>query len=213
MIRAVLVVALLGCGSAKSPPATWPVPEGWKEETIPFPLGFAPTIAHRGVEELRFPPGFLKQEDPHAWAYTFVWRLEDRAELDEAQLAGELTAYFRGLMVEGRRRQAANRSGADHDGRDARAGAVRDPRARAGCVSRRRAGGARGMGAAHGVWHRLAVDVRARAARIGGARGGRCAGGAGALPLTVSSRRPSRRQRCDGTSRSGRPRRPRRRLA
>jgi hypothetical protein len=41
-----------------APPAAWPVPAEWKSEIIPFPLGFAPGLAHRGLEELRFPPGF-----------------------------------------------------------------------------------------------------------------------------------------------------------
>ena len=66
-------LALTACGgggrsSAKAPPAAvvaptappvWAVPVGWKAETIPFPLGFAPGLAYRGVEELRFPPGFF----------------------------------------------------------------------------------------------------------------------------------------------------------
>lgn len=100
MTRALVLFLVLGCGSAKHAPAAWPVPAGWKTETIPFPLGFAPSLAHRGAEELRFPPGFLKLGEPNLWAYAFVWRLEDPAVLDEAALAGELTAYFRGLMTE-----------------------------------------------------------------------------------------------------------------
>jgi hypothetical protein len=40
----------------------WETPAGWRTETIPFPLEFAPSIAHAGVEELRFPPGFLDPE-------------------------------------------------------------------------------------------------------------------------------------------------------
>jgi hypothetical protein len=44
----------------------WPVPEGWKRETIPFPLDFAPGLSFRGVEELRFAPGFF---DPAASSY------------------------------------------------------------------------------------------------------------------------------------------------
>ena len=29
------------------------MPAGWKSETIPFPIEFAPLLLHRGVEELR----------------------------------------------------------------------------------------------------------------------------------------------------------------
>jgi hypothetical protein len=66
---------------------------------IPFPLEFAPSLAHRGVEELRFPPGFLDEASPNRWSYAFVWRLEDPAALDAPQVAAELVAYFRGLLV------------------------------------------------------------------------------------------------------------------
>src|SRR5262245_48641243 len=106
MKRALLVLAI-GCGSSappvKSAPVeakpSWPVPEGWKSETIPFPLDFAPSLAHRGVEELRFPPGFLKAGAPNRWSYAFEWNLQDSADLDADTLGRELVEYFRGLLV------------------------------------------------------------------------------------------------------------------
>lgn len=98
-----LALVLAACGTAPPAPAptvtSWRVPAGWKQETIPFPLGFAPSLAHRGVEELRFPPGFLDEASPNRWSYVFVWRLEDAATLDATQLGDELTTYFRGLLV------------------------------------------------------------------------------------------------------------------
>ena len=99
-----MVLVLAACGSSAPPapravPATWPVPSGWKHELIPFPLDFAPSLAHRGVEELRFPPGFLDEASPNRWSYAFVWRLEDPAALEAPQLTAELVAYFRGLLV------------------------------------------------------------------------------------------------------------------
>jgi hypothetical protein len=75
------------------------VPAGWKSEVIPFPLEFAPAITHRGVEELRFAPGFFDPDKPGYWSYAFAWRTDDAAALDGAALAGELTAYFRGLIA------------------------------------------------------------------------------------------------------------------
>jgi hypothetical protein len=77
----------------------WRVPQGWRSETIPFPLDFAPSLAHRGIEELRFAPGFFDPAAPGYWSYAFVWRTEDAAVLDAAALGGELTAYFRGLIA------------------------------------------------------------------------------------------------------------------
>lgn len=103
-MRAVLLV-LVACGSPAtpappaSPPAAWHLPAGWKREEIPFPLAFAPSVAHRGVEELRFPPGFLTAGSPNRWSYAFEWKVSDAADLDAPALAAELTAYFRGLLV------------------------------------------------------------------------------------------------------------------
>ena len=91
-----VIAAAAACAHA---PQRWPVPDGWRRETIAFPLDFAPALAHRGVEELRFAPGFF---EPHAggyWSYAFAWRTDDRAALDASALAGELTTYFRGLVA------------------------------------------------------------------------------------------------------------------
>jgi hypothetical protein len=106
-MRALAIVVATSCGSA--PPAVtatapsdttpWRLPAGWKQETIPFPLGFAPGLAHRGVEELRFPPGFLDEAAANRWSYTFVWRLDDPATMDAATLGDELAVYFRGLLA------------------------------------------------------------------------------------------------------------------
>jgi len=75
------------------------VPPGWRSEVIKFPLDFAPSIAHRGFEDLRFPPGFFDPASGDYWSYTFLWRTEDLAQLDAAALGAELTAYFRGLVA------------------------------------------------------------------------------------------------------------------
>jgi hypothetical protein len=114
-MRVLACIALVACGGSPAPEpqpashhvaarfgdgsATWPVPAGWKHEVIEFPLSFATELPHRGVEELRFPPGFNDVHSPNYWTYAFVWRLDDAAELDATALAAELTAYFRGLFV------------------------------------------------------------------------------------------------------------------
>ena len=82
-----------------APGGSWAVPDGFRSETIPFPLEFAPTLDHRGVEELRFAPGFFDPTAPGYWSYTFVWRVEDAALLDAAGLSRELDLYFRGLLT------------------------------------------------------------------------------------------------------------------
>ena len=92
-------VFVVGCASAPRAPSTWPVPAGWKHEVIPFPLDFAPGLSHRGLEELRFPPGFLKAGAANHWSYVFAWRLDDAAQIAPAGLASELVVYFRGLLA------------------------------------------------------------------------------------------------------------------
>jgi hypothetical protein len=105
-------VALVGCAAepvasptttssaevAAAPAFSWPVPAGWRSEAIPFPLGFAPTLPHRGTEELRFAPKFFDPKSPTYFTYSFAFVTEDTAPIPPAALATELTTYFRGLM-------------------------------------------------------------------------------------------------------------------
>jgi hypothetical protein len=75
----------------------WPVPEGWKHETIPFPLGFAPGLPFHGVEELRFAPGFFDPDSSTFWSYAFAWWLEDPPSFDPVSISPVLREYFAGL--------------------------------------------------------------------------------------------------------------------
>ena len=94
-----LAVMIAGC-APPSAPTGWQVPVGWKHELIAFPLPFAKALGHTGVEELRFPPGFLDDGAPNEWSYTFAWRLTDPAAMDAAALGDALATYFRGLLAE-----------------------------------------------------------------------------------------------------------------
>jgi len=83
--------------SSPTPGFVWPVPEGWKQETIPFPLGFAPDLPYEGIEELRFAPAFFDPSAPTYFSYAFVWWLKGRPEFDRASLERDLVRYFAGL--------------------------------------------------------------------------------------------------------------------
>ncbi len=80
-------------------PFRWETPAGWRTETIPFPLDFAPELAHKGFEELRFAPGMFKPEAEDFWSYAFVWWLDSHEPFDAAKLNRELPAYFKGLCM------------------------------------------------------------------------------------------------------------------
>jgi hypothetical protein len=105
VIRFVACLSLVACGPGPypvydppRPPTPWPVPNGWRSEVIPFPLEFAPALPHKGLEEIRFAPGFFDPAAPGYWSYAFVWRLEGYPKFDAPTLAAELTTYFRGLI-------------------------------------------------------------------------------------------------------------------
>lgn len=96
---ALCLLLLSACATAARPrPLSWPAPPGWKSETIPFPLDFAPGIRHGGVEELRFSPGFGRPDGPLYFTYAFLWLLPPGDSVDGAGLARDLRLYFDGLM-------------------------------------------------------------------------------------------------------------------
>jgi hypothetical protein len=85
--------------SAETLPFAWPIPVGWKAETIPFPLGFAPALPYVGVEELRFAPGMFSAGSDEFWTYAFVWWLHGDVAFDAATLNADLASYFGGLSL------------------------------------------------------------------------------------------------------------------
>jgi hypothetical protein len=56
VILLVLVPSFAAADEDDYLPFYMPVPDGWRTETIPFPLDFAPELKYEGVEELRFSP-------------------------------------------------------------------------------------------------------------------------------------------------------------
>jgi len=91
---------------AASTSFSWPMPEGWQHETIPFPLEFAPDLPYRGVEELRFAPGIFKPDQAGYWSYAFVWWLDGKPALGAAELNASLERYFAGRASASRRTRA-----------------------------------------------------------------------------------------------------------
>lgn len=84
---------------SSAPPITWSPPTGWKTETIPFPLDFAPSLPYTGYEELRFSPDFGKADQPLFFTYAFLWVIPATVELTRAQIERDLKIYFDGLMT------------------------------------------------------------------------------------------------------------------
>ena len=99
VIGAVLALAGLSAMAENKAPAPFslPTPEGWRTETIPFPLGFAPELDYTGLEELRFAPGMFSAGAEDYWTYAFVWWIPIDTDPGIERLQTNLEAYFFGL--------------------------------------------------------------------------------------------------------------------
>ena len=79
----------------------------WGQEVFPFPIGFAQEIDYEGVEDVRFPPAWGKQDSDEFWSYVFVWSIDLDEDITEQELERDLQIYFNGLM--------SGRAGKDRD--------------------------------------------------------------------------------------------------
>ncbi len=70
-------------------------PTTWRYEKIPFPLDFAPKIAYKGFEELRFAPGMFKPKKQDFFTYIFTFWVEGKVH--ELRLIEDLHKYYEGL--------------------------------------------------------------------------------------------------------------------
>jgi len=79
-------------------PYTLPVPKDWTVERFPIPIGFAPQIPYKGVEDIRFAPGWAKVKSDEYWSYAFLWYLDGAIEMDTKIIDRILKAYYTGLI-------------------------------------------------------------------------------------------------------------------
>ena len=75
-----------------------PIPTGWTIERFLIPISFAPEIPYKGVEDIRFTPGWANIKSEEYWTYAFLWYLDNAPETDAKIIAGNLTAYYTGLI-------------------------------------------------------------------------------------------------------------------
>jgi hypothetical protein len=80
-------------------PYNLPLPEKWGVEKIPFPIDFAPGIPYKGMEELRFAPGWSNNKSDEYWAYAFVWFIKGKQSLNRDTLNSYLMQYYNGLYT------------------------------------------------------------------------------------------------------------------
>ena len=79
-------------------PYTLNFPEGWGVERFLIPIEFAPTIPYKGVEDLRFMPGWGNVKSEEYWSYFFLWYLDEMPLTNETAIQTNLNAYYTGLI-------------------------------------------------------------------------------------------------------------------
>ena len=80
------------------PPYSLGFPEGWDVERFSIPILFAPQIAYKGVEDIRFTPGWAKIQSEDYWSYAFLWYLDGTPKTTAKIVKNNLKAYYTGLV-------------------------------------------------------------------------------------------------------------------
>ena len=62
-----------------------------------IPIDFAPAIPYKGVEDLRFAPGWSDPKSDEYWTYAFLWYMEGKPDITPQIIEKNLAAYYTGL--------------------------------------------------------------------------------------------------------------------
>ena len=79
-------------------PYTFTFPKGWDYERFLIPIEFAPQISYKGIEDIRFTPGWGKVKTDEYWTYAFLWYLDDTPKTNAKIVENNLKAYYTGLV-------------------------------------------------------------------------------------------------------------------
>ena len=72
--------------------------KGWDVERFLIPISFAPGIPYKGVEDIRFTPGWAKKTTNEYWSYAFLWYLDGTPVFNAKTIENNLRAYYTGLI-------------------------------------------------------------------------------------------------------------------
>jgi len=86
---------------AFSGPYNFTAPGNWAVERSSFPPPFAPDVKLRGVEEIRFMPGWGVAGAYDYWSLAYLFWLEAGQEVDASVLREMIRTYYDGLIVNG----------------------------------------------------------------------------------------------------------------
>jgi hypothetical protein len=96
---ALLFLCFAGKGFCQKATYSLPLPEKWGVEKITFPIVFAPAIPYKGLEEIRFMPGWGDSKSADYWSYSFLWFIEGTPDINPDILKLYLTQYYNGLYI------------------------------------------------------------------------------------------------------------------
>ncbi len=74
-------------------------PKDWGVERFLIPITFAPQIPYKGIEDIRFAPGWGKAEKEDYWSYAFLWYLDGQQKTSAKMVANHLKTYYTGLVA------------------------------------------------------------------------------------------------------------------
>jgi hypothetical protein len=82
-------------------PYHFDAPEGWPVERSALPPRWAPDWTLKGIEEIRFAPGWGIHDRPDYWSLAYLFWLEKGQRVDAQVLETQLHSYFDGLIKTG----------------------------------------------------------------------------------------------------------------
>lgn len=74
------------------------IPKDWTIERFLIPISFAPQISYKGVEDIRFTPGWAKPASEEYWTYAFLWYLDGSVKMRAQTITENLKNYYTGLL-------------------------------------------------------------------------------------------------------------------
>lgn len=79
-------------------PYSLEIPHGWTIERFLIPIEFAPQIPYKGIEDIRFTPGWGSSKSNEYWTYAFLWYLDGTPKINLKNIKANLKAYDSGLV-------------------------------------------------------------------------------------------------------------------
>ena len=81
-------------GAHWNAPYTLAVPFGWGVERSLIQKEFAPQVPFKGIEDIRFAPGWGNANSEQYWSYGFLWYLDESPTISGEVIEKNLTAYY-----------------------------------------------------------------------------------------------------------------------